>query len=1287
VLEKDNTWSAGPDCDIVTGEPTIASTDCPHFSRRVFLQLLTCVSTPRTLQYLMRHLANLAKHSPATSMHVKNLAIVWAPNLLRSKEIESVGFTGTDAFREVRIQSVVVEFLLSHVDILFSDKFSSAGKDSAGHSNLIRPKSILVPSQSTRLLTLEEAQARTLAQGGEGTGAVGHRFCSINLPADSRKRNVSKLRKSGGGSWKTFFTLGKVSGVSRRKSQPEVGDLFNIMEGDPGTRVETVTLRSAKSEESLSSHHSGLSKLHGLRRPRSSNDALSLSGQAPAISGFEPRASRESLASSEEQEAIYMAPDFHLKAEEWPDPEGLGLDPGCPDCQRGLSSPASDTASKPVSFTRKAANAFPHKGPRPPSLDISHPVAVTVPAKVLEMLGNRAGEAQDLACPGPPLPGPQPPEMISMLLQSCDFQLSRGCQREVQRKTAVTGLEVKGQAESPDLEDLLRMQDAQKPIFYHSLASLSISASHHVPPPTPPKDPARLMALALTERAHQVVRQASQQWQECCQLPPAPGDPSGGAYVGSLLIHLDQIPTQMASPLYSSVDPLKKVSPRDPSSPDSEIGHGYRSNNLTTQDSVLSAPPASLRLLDPSTPEASPETIVKLTQSLCGPISHCRVQRSAHPSPVPASLAPSNRQSQHCSVHWSNPQSPANGSPISAQTSSPSRRASGRSAVRGPSASAGLTLPAPPPPPPPKPPHLLHPCPSRCGTLPISPPDGAQPRALQLKPAVPPRPPVPQGQPKNLPPRQRPQIRAQMVPEASADRPQTRGPHRQACPPRQAPLLGPGCSTTRGPSPCPGRGEIFKQDNLYAEILPEAGHCQCSPHPAHLPEESPPALPYRPAPRVQPRFIAAPRASLPDPVLPQRTLLLRVPDAASHWAPTPGRSYVAINRQCARGASPAGSVPASQGDWAPHCRSPAGGRCPAPSRPYFQQGRFCYRHPEASEHEMATCPDQDVETSLRSFHTLTHRQVPEVTYVNVPVYPCRGRMSMGSMGRQQSHGRPIQAKSPRPEAAGPLGGLQESQPESSQPAPPIRPLAGRPAYYGYENVPAGLEEEEEEEEEEARSLEIAHLRSKSDPSQSERICVETNTRCNIQGRPGQGSKLSHLDRVVHTAASGLQKRQLPRKLHGQEWATEANWQSACTPFPQQNLPSGQAEFAASSHGTSQCYRRTYGVFPSGQLVLNSYRPGPDCGERGYCPSPGGYTSFVSEPEYEEAIVTYETGHEVQTLVYHGLGDARGLQGLGKASPVETGPYGAQYRNPLAPQRQEAPPHWPAPVEGSDRSFC
>lgn len=112
----------------------------------------------RTLEFLLRHLARVATHSPETSMHIRNLAIVWAPNLLRSLELEAVGLSGAEAFHEVRVQSVVVEFLLSHVQVLFSDKFTSIGKDSAAPQPA--PRKLAWPPKTGRLLTLPEALSK-----------------------------------------------------------------------------------------------------------------------------------------------------------------------------------------------------------------------------------------------------------------------------------------------------------------------------------------------------------------------------------------------------------------------------------------------------------------------------------------------------------------------------------------------------------------------------------------------------------------------------------------------------------------------------------------------------------------------------------------------------------------------------------------------------------------------------------------------------------------------------------------------------------------------------------------------------------------------------------------------------------------------------------------------------------------------------------------------------------------------------------------------------------------------
>lgn len=57
-----------------------------------------------------------------------------------------MGLGGAAAFREVRVQSVVVEFLLTHVDVLFSDTFASAGLDPAGM--LIPPPDVMATTSS-----------------------------------------------------------------------------------------------------------------------------------------------------------------------------------------------------------------------------------------------------------------------------------------------------------------------------------------------------------------------------------------------------------------------------------------------------------------------------------------------------------------------------------------------------------------------------------------------------------------------------------------------------------------------------------------------------------------------------------------------------------------------------------------------------------------------------------------------------------------------------------------------------------------------------------------------------------------------------------------------------------------------------------------------------------------------------------------------------------------------------------------------------------------------------------
>ncbi|XP_016076375.1 PREDICTED: rho GTPase-activating protein 33 isoform X2 [Miniopterus natalensis] len=494
----------------------------------------------RTLEYLLRHLARMARHSANTSMHARNLAIVWAPNLLRSMELESVGLGGAAAFREVRVQSVVVEFLLTHVDVLFSDTFTSAGLDPAGRCLLPRPKSLAGSGPSTRLLTLEEAQART--QGRLGTPTESTAPKASASPVERRKgERGEKQRKPGGSSWKTFFALGRGPSIPRKKPLPWLGGT-RAPPQPSGSRPDTVTLRSTKSEESLSSQASGagLQRLNRLRRPHSSSDAFPV-GPAPAGS-CESLSSSESASSSSSSPSSSSAaglgplsgsPSHRTSA--WLD-DGDDLDFSPPHCLEGLrgldfdpltfrcSSPTPGDPAPPASPAPPApASAFPpratpealsSRGPTSPAssaaLDISEPLAVSVPPAVLELLGaggKPASVTQTTALSPSPGLGPH---LIPLLPHGAEAQLSDTCQQEVCSNLTPPGpREAQGQ----------RGPATDSPLLPPPLSLLRPGGA----PPPPPKNPARLMALALAERAQQVAQRQSQQ--EHGSTPSAPHSP------------------------------------------------------------------------------------------------------------------------------------------------------------------------------------------------------------------------------------------------------------------------------------------------------------------------------------------------------------------------------------------------------------------------------------------------------------------------------------------------------------------------------------------------------------------------------------------------------------------------------------------------------------------------------------------------------------------------------------------------------------------------------------------
>ena len=70
----------------------------------------------RTLEYLSRHLYRVSLRGGDTGMTAKNVAIVWAPNLLRSKSLE---MGGVAALQGVGVQAVVTEYLIRYCELIF----------------------------------------------------------------------------------------------------------------------------------------------------------------------------------------------------------------------------------------------------------------------------------------------------------------------------------------------------------------------------------------------------------------------------------------------------------------------------------------------------------------------------------------------------------------------------------------------------------------------------------------------------------------------------------------------------------------------------------------------------------------------------------------------------------------------------------------------------------------------------------------------------------------------------------------------------------------------------------------------------------------------------------------------------------------------------------------------------------------------------------------------------------------------------------------------------------------
>uniref|UniRef100_A0A671U2J0 Rho GTPase-activating protein 32 n=1 Tax=Sparus aurata TaxID=8175 RepID=A0A671U2J0_SPAAU len=566
----------------------------------------------RTLEFLMRHLSRLAAFSYITNMHSKNLAIVWAPNLLRSKQIESACFSGTAAFMEVRIQSVVVEFILNHVDVLFSTKLSTLIREGAGHNSLSRPKSLLVSSPSTKLLSLEEAQARTQAQinspvtedskyieVGEGPAALQGKFHTVIEFPTERKRPPIKSKKSPVGSWRSFFNLGKSSSMSKRKlhRNPSEPNELKAM-ALAGGRGDTTTLRSAKSEESLSSLHNveGESKVYRPRRPRSSSDALSASFNGELLDSRQHCNSYDNLDATEDSDGD-DGPICVPALISPPRSAGEDVDLSPPDI--GMASLDFDPMSFQCSLPDNSY-AFP--------LDDSP--AGAEGSMLKRSPGSVCGKTNGSDVISAHLKTSLPAFFIFIFF-------TRFCLFILQLQIPCVFVSLPGVVAPDSSKDL-------------TPRSLSSTAPNTAPPPPPPKNAARMLALALAESAQQVSIQSQSRSSE----PPTPMSP----------LQTQQVSSNIQDSLHPLAQHFQTYS---------EEGAGRRSSPPpnSTAPTVIPAPSYPLtssptikqQPLDLTMAPSSAEPVEKPWEAI-KPVQPCTESAKFHdsygPGPAPAPPAP-----------------------------------------------------------------------------------------------------------------------------------------------------------------------------------------------------------------------------------------------------------------------------------------------------------------------------------------------------------------------------------------------------------------------------------------------------------------------------------------------------------------------------------------------------------------------------------------------------------------------------------------------------------------------
>ena len=108
----------------------------------------------RTLAHLMRHLHRVSLAHRRTGMTSRNLAIVWAPNLLRAPDSAS-----QDCLRDIGVQALVIETLILHYKAIF-DPSSDTGLYAAGEEKEEIEEVGVEGREFTQEVSIDQAVAR-----------------------------------------------------------------------------------------------------------------------------------------------------------------------------------------------------------------------------------------------------------------------------------------------------------------------------------------------------------------------------------------------------------------------------------------------------------------------------------------------------------------------------------------------------------------------------------------------------------------------------------------------------------------------------------------------------------------------------------------------------------------------------------------------------------------------------------------------------------------------------------------------------------------------------------------------------------------------------------------------------------------------------------------------------------------------------------------------------------------------------------------------------------------------